>query len=697
MSFRSLLPPLVAGLALVFAACAGAKPRNIVFILVDDQRYDAISALGHPFLETPAADSLIRNGTRFANAYVTTALCSPSRATILTGLYAHTHRIVDNQSGMPPGLRFFSQDLQQAGYRTAFLGKWHMGDDSDKPRPGWSHWVSFSGQGSYFPDLPNGRKAQLNVDGKHVPQTAYITDELTDYALRWLREQQGGDAPWMLYLSHKAVHYDFTPAPRHKGRYAKSEVKPFPSSKDTPLDKLKPMWARNQRNSWHGAEYPFHNTQGEVNDIYRRYCETLLAVDESTQRVIDFLRDTGQLESTLIIYMGDNGHLWGEQSLIDKRNAYEASIRVPLIVHCPEIVPAGRVVKEMVANLDIAPTVLDAAEVKPPPVYQGRSFLPLARGESVADWRTELLYEYFWERWAPSTPTLHALITPRWKYARAYGVWDVSELYDLENDPHELSNLFAEPEHRARAMAMDKRLFELLAETGGGSIPLLRGWNGSAKEERSPYASEWAPFPQSMVSVVSGLNEPLLGGSSAQTPLDPGQFTSAGWNVTSENSQLMWDLGRHYDEGTIEFEARGDWLTEDKCVIFALWNVPEGTETNASRQRLKRAALFQLRLMDEGMMLRLTASGQAKTIEKHTGVLTWPGRDRWVHIKATFTTRNGGICRLWRDGIEIRNGSLRGNVAPGFRYVFLGRDNYKDGYVAIPGFMFRNLRIYNLK
>ena len=499
---------------------AAETPRNIIFILVDDQRHDALSCMGHPFLKTPAADSLVRGGVRFANAYVTTSLCSPSRASILTGLYAHTHRVVDNQSGMPEGLRFFSQDLQDAGYETAFIGKWHMGHASDEPRPGWNHWVSFVGQGNYFPDLPGGRKAQLNVNGRRVPQSKYITDELTDYAVDWLTRRKTGDKPWMLYLSHKAVHHDFSPAPRHKGTYANVEITPFPTTKGTPLDELKPMWARNQRNSWHGAEHAFHGTQGKVEDIYRRYCETMLSVDESTQRVLDYLRETGQLDSTLIIYMGDNGHLWGEQGLIDKRTAYEASIRVPLIMHCPDLLPAGRVVTEMAANIDIAPTTLAPAGVEttvarlsessspraPDSESQatrqmhGLSLLPLAQGERVENWRTELLYEYFWERWAPSTPTLHALVTPQWKYVRAYGLWDVAELYDLESDPHELHNLFAVPEHHARAMQMDKRLFKLLSETGGDSIPLHRGWNGSAKEERNAHQSPWAEFPKSMTT-----------------------------------------------------------------------------------------------------------------------------------------------------------------------------------------------------
>ncbi|QDU92421.1 sulfatase family protein [Lignipirellula cremea] len=498
LKYLFLLLTLLINCRPLFAA--ESSRRNMIFILVDDQRHDAMSCAGHPFLQTSAADALAAGGVRFKNAFVTTSLCSPSRASILTGVYAHSHRVVDNQSPAPEKLTFFSESLQHAGYRTAFIGKWHMGHASDEPRRGWDHWVSFVGQGHYFPDLPDGGTAQLNVNGRRLPQTKYITDELTDYALKWLAEQEKSERPWMLYLSHKAVHHDFSPAHRHKGKFADAVFEPFPTTQGTKLDKLKPMWARNQRNSWHGAEFPFHNTLGKTSDIYRRYCETLCSVDESTGRLLDYLRESGQLDSTLIVYMGDNGHLWGEQGLIDKRTAYEASIRVPLLMHCPQLLPGGRVVEEMAANIDIAPTLLEAACVVRPDNYQGRSLLPLARGQAVTDWREELLYEYFWERWAPSTPTLHALITPRWKYVRAYGLWDVPELYDLENDPQELKSLFHDPPHHQRAIAMDKRLFELLAETGGESIPLQRGWNGSAKEFRDPEASGWAPFPPSMTA-----------------------------------------------------------------------------------------------------------------------------------------------------------------------------------------------------
>ncbi len=174
------------------AKLSGGKPRNVVFILTDDHRFDAMGFMGHPFLQTPHLDSLARHGVHLKNAFVTTALCSPSRASILTGLYAHRHRVVDNNNPVPPGTIFFPQYLQQAGYATAFFGKWHMGGDSDAPQPGFDHWVSFRGQGEY---LPEGRV--LNVNGQRVPRKGYITDELTDYALEWL-EKRRADQPFFV-------------------------------------------------------------------------------------------------------------------------------------------------------------------------------------------------------------------------------------------------------------------------------------------------------------------------------------------------------------------------------------------------------------------------------------------------------------------------------------------------------------------
>ena len=231
---RLLLVGMAFGLCSLIADAAVA-PRNIVFILSDDHRYDAMGFMGHPFVETPHLDSLARNGAHFPNAFVTTALCSPSRASILTGLYAHRHGVVDNNNPVRADLVFFPQLLQTAGYKTGFFGKWHMGGDSDAPQRGFDRWVSFRGQGKYWPDNrggetpKSGQAVLLNVDGREIPQRGYITDELTDYALEWMKTVPK-DRPFFLYLSHKAVHGPSLPAERHAGRYKDRPV-PVPASR----------------------------------------------------------------------------------------------------------------------------------------------------------------------------------------------------------------------------------------------------------------------------------------------------------------------------------------------------------------------------------------------------------------------------------------------------------------------------------
>ncbi len=408
------------GPATVLPRIAGARPRNVVLILTDDHRYDAMSFLkARPFPETPNLDAMAAQGVLFRNAFVTTSLCSPSRASILTGLYAHRHRVVDNNNPVPAGTTFFPQYLQEAGYETAFIGKWHMGGERDDPQPGFDRWVSFKGQGSYLPS-PDG----LNVDGKHVPQKGYITDELTDYALDWL-DARRGDRPFFLYLSHKAVHANFTPAERHKGRYRDATFVPPPTMAPDGREGV-PMWVQNQRNSRHGVEFKFYSGL-DVGEFAKRYAETFLAVDEGIGRVLDLLRRKGWLDSTLIVYMGDNGYAWGEHGLIDKRTPYEESMRIPLLMRCPELFRGGTAVDRLVANIDIAPTILEAAGLVPPDSIDGRSALALARGERVP-WRDALLYEYYWERNYPMTPTLHALRGERYKYIHCQGVWDTDEL-----------------------------------------------------------------------------------------------------------------------------------------------------------------------------------------------------------------------------------------------------------------------------
>jgi N-acetylglucosamine-6-sulfatase len=445
----------------------GARPRNIVFILSDDHRYDAMGFMGHPFLKTPAMDRIAGEGVHFQNAFVTTSLCSPSRASILTGQYAHTHGVVSNMTLDRPTLRFFPQYLQTAGYETAFIGKWHMGSSSDRPRLGFDHWVSFPGQGEYYPSA----NTQWNVNGKHVPQRGYITDELTDYAVEWLRGR--GQKPFFLYLSHKGVHLDFEPAKRHQGCYKDARVTPPKTMADTRENYFgKPRWVKDQRNSTHGVDFPDQDVV-PIEVKYRKYCETLRAVDDSVARVMDELERRNQLDSTLFAYMGDNGFAWGEHGLQDKRTAYEESMRVPLIARCPEMFKAGIQAPAMVANIDIAPTLLAAAGLRAPAHMQGRNFLPVVQNPK-APWRDSFIYEYFWERKFPETPTTHAIRTDRYKYIHYWGIWDTEELYDLQADPLETKNLIASKEHEPIWRKLNKELFDTLEATGGMQLPLYR-------------------------------------------------------------------------------------------------------------------------------------------------------------------------------------------------------------------------------
>jgi len=252
------------------------------------------------------------------------------------------------------------------------------------------------------------------------------------------------------------------------------------------------MWVQNQRNSWHGVDYPYHSTL-DVGEYYKRYAETLMAVDESVGRVLDELKKRGELESTLVVYMGDNGFAFGEHGLIDKRTSYEESMRVPLLARCPELFGGGRTVKEVVANLDIMPTVLDVAGVTPPQGIDGQSWLPLARQEKVA-WRKDFLYEYYWERAFPQTPTQHALRGDRYKFIRYQGIWDLDELYDLQEDPLESRNLISDPKYAPVIKEMRERLFDILEKTDGMNIPLQRDRSGQ-NGLRDPNKGKAADFP----------------------------------------------------------------------------------------------------------------------------------------------------------------------------------------------------------
>ncbi|MEM9282018.1 MAG: sulfatase [Verrucomicrobiota bacterium] len=499
----SLLSRFTFAITLAWSLSHASEKPNLMIILTDDQRYDAMGFLGHPFLETPALDRIAKEGVHFKNAVVTTSLCSPSRASILTGLYAHNHRVVDNYNPIPEGLVYFPKYLQEVGYETAFVGKWHMGGEIDHPQPGFDHWVAFKGQGVYFADptdakvkgryVPQVSRDGLNVNGDRVAQEGYISDVLTDYANDWLKQRKG-DQPWMLYLSHKAVHADFLPANRHAYCYEEETFEPPVTWFETPeAFRDVPLWVQNQRNSRHGVEFAYY-TDLDLGTYYKRYCETIRGIDESVGSVVSTLEEMGELDQTVILFLADNGFLFGEHGLIDKRNAYDASVRIPMLLRYPPAVEAGQTLTEVVANIDVAPTMLDFAGAEIPEYMDGRSMKDLVTGTSE-EWRDYILYEYYWERNYPHTPTTHAVLGERYKYIRYHGVWDVDELFDSENDPHERNNLINDPEYSDIVSELNHRLFELMEETNGTEMPIMRD-RGTKFLHRKKGGAREAPFPE---------------------------------------------------------------------------------------------------------------------------------------------------------------------------------------------------------
>jgi len=458
----------------VQGAAASPRPvRNIVFFLVDDMRYDAMGFVGNPLARTPAIDALAGGGVHFRNAFVTTSLCSPSRASFLTGLYAHRHQVLDNVTPMNPDLPTFPRLLQQAGFRTAFVGKWHMGGASDDPRPGFDFWASFRGQGDYFVN-------RFNINGRREEIREYVTDAITRMSLEWLRAEPG--RPFLLYMSHKAVHSAFHPAPRHADALADVPVRLPESAEDSPDNAFRrPRWVLQQRLSWHGVDDFYHKADDRpLRLLIRDYYRSMMAVDESLGALVAALKELGLFDSTLIILAGDNGFLWGEHGLIDKRCMYEESIRIPLVASCPALWGSrARTVDRMVLNLDVCPTILEAAGLDIPPEIQGRSFLQLPDRPDMP-WRDAFLYTYFWEEAFPETPTVLGVRTDRHKLMRYHGVWDTDELYDLADDPREMHNrLLVTRRKQVRPdegyvevyRDLSRRLDALLEETGALRLP----------------------------------------------------------------------------------------------------------------------------------------------------------------------------------------------------------------------------------
>lgn len=426
-------------------ALAGQKRPNIVFILTDDHRWDALGCMGHPFVQTPHLDRIAREGVLFENAFVTTSLCSPSRASFITGQYAHTHGVVTNHTPWENQNTTFLELLKTSGYDTAFIGKWHMPGKGLPELRGVDQFISFTkegGQGIYY-DCP------LIIDGVESNRKGkYITEDLTDFALDYVGKKR--DNPFCLYLSHKAVHFGFRPPKHLKNLYDNVDLN-LPPESDT--------WNTFTNN------HPFVGALLPMNFLYRNYCECVTSVDEQVGRLLAKLEEKGILDDTIIIYAGDNGHLWGEHGLYDKRVAYEESIRIPFMVRYPGFIKdPGRRAGQMVLNIDLAPTILDLAGIGIPSHMQGQSMTPILR-TAEAKGRSSWLYEHFPVFPIP-IPGMTAVRTDTHKYVEYQDDARPRQLFDLEKDPREKRNLMNTEEGEKLSEGLKEELEYLKKTTG---------------------------------------------------------------------------------------------------------------------------------------------------------------------------------------------------------------------------------------
>jgi arylsulfatase A-like enzyme len=469
IAFYSMLFSMVALAASPHGATQNrppAKSPNIVFIMSDDHAAHAVSAYGSRLIKTPNIDRLAKEGMKFENCFVTNSICTPSRAAILTGKYSHLNGVpvFNHIDGSQPMLQKY---LQQAGYHTGMVGKWHLGgNDSKRPdegKPtGFDYWNILPGQGAYFDPV-------MIEMGERKKLTGYTTDIITDIAIDFMKNRPR-EKPFFLMYHHKAPHRNWQPDEKHRKQF-ENLIVPEPATFNddykgkSDASRQATMHIDQDLNDNDLKMKPPEGLSGQELKKwkYQRYMRDYLAcvqsVDDNVGRFLDWLDKNGLAENTIVIYTSDQGFFLGEHNFFDKRFMYEESLRMPFLMRWPGKIRAGSVSKGMILNVDFAPTLLDAAGVKTPADMQGLSFLPLLEGRAPRRWRAAMYYRYY-HPGHHNVAAHYGVRTAHYKliYFNKLDQW---ELYDLRKDPREMRNVYGDPAYAKMVEELKKELYRL--------------------------------------------------------------------------------------------------------------------------------------------------------------------------------------------------------------------------------------------
>jgi len=469
-------------------ALAGNRP-NILFIMSDDHASHALSCYGSRINKTPNLDRIAKGGMRFDNCFCTNSICAPSRASIITGKYSHLNGVINNAVRFDASQQTFPKLLQEAGYQTAMIGKWHL-----KSEPtGFDYWNVLPGQGAYH-------DPQFIEMGRRVKHKGYVTDLITDFAVGWLKRIRK-DRPFCLMCHHKAPHRNWQPDAKHADMY-KARPVPEPETfnddyagRGTAAHTAKmridrDLTPRDLKMSPPEGLSPEALKKWKYQRYMQDYLACVASVDDNVGRLLDYLDESGLARNTLVVYTSDQGFYLGDHNWFDKRFMYEESLRMPLLVRCPGRIKPGRVNDDMVLNVDFAPTFLHCAGVTTPGDMQGRSLAPLLQGTTPGDWRTAMYYHYYEFPGAHSVRRHYGVRTKRHKLIHYYHDMDEWELFDLTADPHELKSVYVDPAYadtvkdlKAKLAALQKEVrLNDKAEKAWDARPRRKGKKRKAKQ-----------------------------------------------------------------------------------------------------------------------------------------------------------------------------------------------------------------------